>query len=132
MTATLFTQHPELARKLESIGQLDAFDIFRPNESVANAPCWLNQLGVINITGADSEKFLQGQLTCDVLQCTEQQALLGACCNAKGRTLANFILLRQGQDYLMILPFDNIAPLLKHLAKYSVFFKSQMLSLIHI
>lgn len=86
----------------------------------------LSEFAVLRISGPDSERLLQGQLTCDVTKLTEDTWVPGACCSAKGRMVANFIVVRQGDDFLLRLPALQLQPLLDHLKKYAVFYKTQL------
>lgn len=124
MTQALFEQLPQF----QALGQLDEYGYFTGLTASSSAPSsyWVNYLGVMKISGPDSEKFLQGQLTCNLSECTTEQAVLGACCNAKGRAIGNFYLLKHQDDYLMVLPHSNLPLLQKHLSKYAVFFKTEM------
>lgn len=86
----------------------------------------LSHLGLLEITGPDSEKFLQGQLTCDVQALNDQRWSLGACCTAKGRMVANFVIARQGSTFWLRMPREQVPALRQHLAKYAVFFKTTL------
>ena len=55
----------------------------------------------IKISGTDSVSFLQGQLSCNTELLSPQRSLTGALCNLKGRVIADFRLLQQGEHYLM-------------------------------
>lgn len=78
----------------------------------------LSQWGVLEVSGADAGKFLQGQATCDVLALTEHASSLGAFCTAQGRVLAVFRILRSGDRYLLILPRVLIGDIAKRLRLY--------------
>ncbi len=83
----------------------------------------------ITIHGADSDTFLQGQLTCDINKISPNHAQLAACCDLKGRVVASFFLIKmehESIDYLAYLPADNIDNLLSHLNKYAVFSKVEL------
>ena len=59
-------------------GQLDA----ESNAALrGDVYCDLSHLGLIAVHGPDAERFLQGQLTCDVRQVTPEHSLIGAHCN---------------------------------------------------
>lgn len=88
-----------------------------------NIACELGRFGVIQISGEDSQKLLQGQLTCDLALVTDTQASLGGYCNVKGRLLSVFYVMRFEQSYLMILPKDNLQHMLETLSKYGAFFQ---------
>ena len=64
---------------------------------------------VLAISGMDSAKFLQGQLTCNLQDITLQQSRLGAHCTHKGRMIASFRLLQTAeQSYLFLLPKERL------------------------
>ena len=89
----------------------------------------LHDFSLLLIEGPDSQKFLQGQLTCDVVNLPENHWVLGACCNAKGRMVANFLLAKTAEGFWLRLPSSQIQGLVRHLSKYSVFFKAKIRSL---
>ena len=71
-----------------------AFTPFPPRQPSASArlPLTLMTLddwALATISGADSEKYLQGQVTADVAQLDEHQHLLVAHCDAKGKMWSN-------------------------------------------
>lgn len=85
--------------------------------------CKILSFSAVRIRGAKATEFLQGQLTCDVLDINNQQAALGACCDHTGRMIANFWVARSEEDFLLFIP-KRIAPhLLSHLQKFAVFSK---------
>lgn len=86
-------------------------------------PVHLNHLSLICIQGVDAGKFLQGQLTGDVLQLPESKGLFTACCDPKGRMLASFLLWRAGEDFYVLLPKTLAEMTLAHLKKYVLFSK---------
>lgn len=88
-----------------------------------------SELGLLAITGLDSAKFLQGQLTCNLQEITLQQSRLGAHCTHKGRMVASFRLLQSAENnYLFALPNEVLTTLQKSLAKYIVFSKAKLSS----
>ena len=78
---------------------------------------------LIKITGHDAEKFLQGQLTCDMREVTTTQSRLGAYCNHKGRVLATFRIFIWQQAYYLILPQTMSENVIQQLRKYAIFSK---------
>ena len=86
----------------------------------------LSRFALLKVAGPDSERFLQGQLTCDVVKLADQHWETGACCTAKGRMVANFIIARSGQDFWLRLPQAQAVALKNHLSKYAVFYKTSM------
>ncbi len=84
----------------------------------------LLDLGVVRVTGNYVEKFLQGQLTCDVREINENQHRLGAHCDVKGRVHVTFYLFLHQEAYYFLLPQSMIPHLLLCLTKYAVFSKA--------
>jgi len=90
----------------------------------------LNNHSLLQISGPDAEKFLQGQLTCDVSQIDTTHSTLGAHCDPKGRMLSFFRLLQREQDYYLLMPSMVIEAALTALKKYAVFSKVK-LTIVH-
>ncbi len=87
----------------------------------------LSSYGLIHISGDDAKKFLQGQLTVNLEDMTQDNYKLSAFCNPKGRIISLFTLLLSPfsdySDYFLILPKSLIAPTLLSLKKYALFYK---------
>ncbi|OOR99835.1 hypothetical protein B0187_03240 [Haemophilus paracuniculus] len=84
----------------------------------------LSQYKLIEIAGADAEKYLQGQLTCDVSKLSEQQHTLTAHCDPKGKMSALFRLYRHSaEQFFAIIRQDLLPEALTQLKKYAVFSK---------
>lgn len=75
-------------------------------------------LGVLTIAGKDAAKFLQGQITCNINDITDTQSSLGAMCNPKGRAITTFLLVKNADAFLMILPIELLAAVKKRLQMY--------------
>jgi folate-binding protein YgfZ len=86
----------------------------------------LDDQELLEISGEDSEKFLQGQLTCDLSDIDNDQLTLGALCNNKGRVYASFRLLRHADTFYMSLPMGLLDPTRSNLKKYIPFYKAAM------
>ncbi len=86
----------------------------------------LSHYGLIRISGIDATKFLQGQVTCDVREVTDQQSRLGAHCDVKGRVQVTFRLFKFNEDYYLLLLKNLIDHTLKLLNKYAVFSKVKL------
>lgn len=99
---------------------------FTPANSASHGLTWLSAFALLEISGPDSERFLQGQLTCDMTNLSAGQWTLGACCTAKGRMVANFVIARHGDSVWLRLPRAQVEALRQHLARYAVFFKVTM------
>ena len=105
-----------------------AFTPFPPRLPCASArlPLTLMTLddwALATITGADSEKYLQGQVTNDVAQLTEHQHLLVAHCDAKGKMWSNLRLFRRNDGFAWIERRSIREAQLTELKKYAVFSK---------
>ncbi|GJJ79825.1 hypothetical protein PcPA57_05450 [Pasteurella canis] len=86
--------------------------------------CDLQQYTLIEIKGEDAEKFLQGQLTCDVSQLAEGASTLTAHCDPKGKVTSLFRLIRTEAQCFYLLIKKNLLPTaLEQLKKYAVFSK---------
>ena len=80
--------------------------------------CPLSHFELLRFSGADAQTFLQGQLTCNVLEVTPTTARYGGYCTPKGRLIADFLLAHAPQAYLMHLPADSLAALADRLRKF--------------
>ena len=85
----------------------------------------LSHLGLIQFSGEDTQAFLQGQLTCDVMKVKSDTAQYGGYCTPKGRLLANF-LLWQEEGYLMQLPASLCAAIQRRLSLFVLRDKVQL------
>lgn len=72
------------------------------------------------VTGEDAESFLQNLLTNDVKAAQPGQAQLNAFCQAKGRILAIFWLVRRGNDFVLLLPADQADFLAQRLTMFKL------------
>ncbi|WP_130099427.1 tRNA-modifying protein YgfZ [Siccibacter turicensis] len=105
-----------------------AFTPFPPRQPAASArlPLTLISLddwALATITGPESEKYLQGQVTTDVAELAENQHVLAAHCDAKGKMWSNLRLFRDGEGYAWILRRNLRDAELTELKKYAVFSK---------
>ncbi len=78
----------------------------------------LAQYGILRLCGAEAGTFLHAQFTCDVLALPPDRWTWGAYCSAKGRVLANFILWKDREDILVLLPQVLVEPLRKRLQMF--------------
>lgn len=85
--------------------------------------CNLNNLGLLACSGKNTNKFLQGQLSCDLNKVTMENTQLGVYCNPQGRVIATFRCFLYLDDYYLQMPTNNIDNCLNHLKKYAVFSK---------
>lgn len=85
------------------------------NETVI---CDLSHLGLLQLSGADTLTFLQGQVTNDVKQLDGQIAHYSGYCNPKGRLLALFLAFAHHDHIHLQLPKELIASIAKRLKMY--------------
>ena len=78
----------------------------------------LDHLGIIRATGADAQTFLQGQLSNDIRELAQGRFQISAYCNPKGRMLAQFFVIPDGEDFLLVLPHALLAPILQRLKMF--------------
>ncbi len=87
----------------------------------------LTQLGIIRVAGEDAAKFLQGQLTQDVMLLTPTQARFAAFCNAKGRMQASFVVFkRTPEEVLLVCNRDLLVATLKRLSMFVMRAKAKL------
>jgi folate-binding protein YgfZ len=81
--------------------------------------CDLSPLAVLRVAGTDAESFLQGQLTNDVTALAVDQTQYSAWCSAKGRLLANFLVVRNNENtFDLHLPHSLIGSIVKRLGMF--------------
>ena len=78
----------------------------------------LRRYGLIWVAGEDARSFLHAQLTNDVDHLPPDQARLAGWCSAKGRLLANFIVLPRPEGFLLQLAADLAPSVAKRLAMF--------------
>jgi tRNA-modifying protein YgfZ len=89
-------------------------------------PNHLSHLGLLKVAGSDAKKLLQGQLTCNLDDISDNESLLGAHCNPQGRILSLFRVILHNGDYYLEMPAEIVPVALMALKKYAVFFKVEL------
>ncbi|MFC5920335.1 YgfZ/GcvT domain-containing protein [Neisseria weixii] len=74
--------------------------------------------GVVRVSGDDRADFLHNQLSNDILNLPTGQACYATYNTAKGRVLANMVVLNRGDDLLLVMAQDLVEPILKKLRMY--------------
>lgn len=96
--------------------------------------CDLSHQGLISVDGEDASEFLQGQLTNDIRNVSEQHSQLSAYCTHKGRMLANFRVFKRGESFYLSLPMSQMEASLKRISMFvlmaKVIIKDSSLSLV--
>jgi folate-binding protein YgfZ len=78
----------------------------------------LPDLGLIRASGDDSELFLQGQLTNDITEVTQEHSQLSGYCTPKGRLLATMRVISHGGDFLLLMPRERLTAVLQRLSMF--------------
>ena len=90
---------------------------------VALTASQLDDFGIIQISGTDTIKFLQGQITVNPDLLRPGQLALGANCNPQGRCISLFFIAKVEQNILLFLKRETLETAIANLRKYAVFFK---------
>ncbi len=86
----------------------------------------LEDWALVNLTGPDTVKYLQGQVTTDVAAMAPDQHILGAHCDAKGKMYSDLRLFHRQQGMAYIERRSVRDHQLSELKKYAVFSKVTM------
>jgi len=82
--------------------------------------------GLLSVTGPDAEKFLQGQLTCDVSEAVTAGSRLAAHCNIKGHMNTLFRLISVDDQFWLRCNEELLEDTLNGLKKYIIFSKAEI------
>jgi tRNA-modifying protein YgfZ len=87
----------------------------------------LAQEALLHITGPDSLKFLQGQVTCDTRKIDAAHARPGAYCTPQGRVVCDFLLFEVGHEHFALRMRGDIrASAAVVFGKYIIFSKAKL------
>lgn len=86
----------------------------------------LDHLGLMQISGEDKRKFMQGQVTSDINTQDDKTWCWGAHCDPKGKMLANFRSFFFQDDIFLLMPKSTVEQDLPQLQKYAVFNKVEL------
>lgn len=78
----------------------------------------LSHFGLLGLSGEDAQTFLHAQITNDLRALTDGKAVFAAHLSAKGRMLANFLVMRRAGELLLLLPESLRENLHKRLAMF--------------
>lgn len=112
---TQFLAAQSLSADAESFGKL-AEELIAARDGAVQAP--LLDMGLIRASGPEAASFLHNLMTNDVSGIDAQTARFAGFCTPKGRLLASFLIWREGEDFLLALPADTHAAILKKLSMY--------------
>jgi len=78
----------------------------------------LAHFSILKVTGTDAASFLQGQLTCNMNELSNNNSFFAAFCNAKGQTICTLLILKNNRDFLIVLPNDLVKKVTQKLQMY--------------
>ncbi len=65
---------------------------------------FVNTYAVLEVTGEDTEKFLQGQCSADIGSLAIGESVPGSICTVKGRVITSFIATKTNESVLLLIP----------------------------
>lgn len=74
--------------------------------SSGNVVTDLSSLTVVKVSGTDAATFLDEQFTSDVARLTDGRPQISAWCNPNGQVIATFVIVKFGDEYLLLLPAE--------------------------
>ncbi|SRR5579883_1101657 len=86
----------------------------------------LTEEGLLKVSGKDTKKLLQGQLTCNIDKISGTESSMGAHCNPQGRVIFLFYLFQWHDAYYLLMPRNMIPIAIAALKKYAVFYKVEL------
>lgn len=86
--------------------------------------CELSCQGLLTVSGADAETFLQGQLSNDVDRISDTRSQLTAYCSPKGRMLALFRLFKRNGDCYLLTQRERLTPVISRLQMFVLMSKA--------
>jgi len=86
----------------------------------------LENYSAISLKGEEQTSYLQGQVTCDVTSSNDNNILIGAHCNAKGKVFSAFRLINRDAAHLLIQPKASLSNSITELKKFGVFAKVEI------
>ena len=83
-----------------------------------NGPFLDENLAVLAVNGKDNKKFLQGQLTNDIVGIDSENYLLSSYCTHQGKVIANIQVLLVDETILLLLPKSIVSIFIDKISKY--------------
>ena len=77
-----------------------------------------NDFTLINVSGKDNKKFLQGQLTNDILGLNSKKYLLSSYCTHQGKVISNLQIVVIDDEVLILLPKNIATYFIDKISKY--------------
>lgn len=82
--------------------------------------------GLIQVSGRDALKLLQGQLTCDLTTINSTTSSFGAHCSPQGRILFFMRIFYFANAYYLVMPVNMVNLALTCLNKYAIFYQVKL------
>ncbi len=89
----------------------------------------LDYLSILEINGKGSFDLLQGQITADVNKVSDNNCVVGAMCDIKGRVISSFVIIKNftnDDGFMLIGNNDSLKILNEALIKFVPFYKTQL------
>ena len=125
---SLFPRHTPVANAkypsiVESFGESPSDYRLLSQQNILSA----DRRGYIRLSGPDSEKFLQGQVSCDMSLMGKSQTINGAHLTPKGRVTFTFSAHQEQDGNILLETHHSVVELaITSFKKYSVFFKTEI------
>jgi len=90
----------------------------------------LDYLSILEINGKGSFDLLQGQITADVNKVSDNNCVVGAMCDIKGRVISSFVVIKnftKDDGFMLIGNNDSLKILNEALIKFVPFYKTQLM-----
>ena len=90
----------------------------------------LDYLSILEINGKGSFDLLQGQITADVNKVSDNNSVVGAMCDIKGRVISSFVVIKnftKDDGFMLIGNKDSLKILNEALIKFVPFYKTQLM-----
>jgi folate-binding protein YgfZ len=100
------------------------FNLLQPDLPQAVFP--LEAYRIVKVVGKDAARFLQGQISCNMDEVTEETNQLGTASTPKGRIFSLFRITACEDGFLLRMPESMVDIFESHLRKYIVFFKAEI------
>ncbi len=97
----------------------DDFSSLIKNQALSSMPA-TNSLTAIRLTGPDSERYLNGQVSNDVSLATETEPISACLLDAKGKLQASVNIVRDGDDFLVLAHSSLRDDLMPRLDRYLI------------
>ena len=95
-------------------------------ELIPDFLCQIPYLRIINLSGEQNISYLQGQVTADINNLSQDNVLLSCHCDAKGKTLSVFNTLLWQENLVMIMHQGGFQASFDALKKFGVFAKTEI------